>query len=76
MNDKKTHGCLAAIMVLFAVGGIFAISWAVTVGVIWFIVWLLIKGGAQIEFNIWIATATWLILLLLSAFFGKNRDKQ
>lgn len=52
-----------------------ALSWGITVGVLWGIVWLLNMAGVAIEFNIYVVTAIWLIMALLrSVFSSKNGD--
>lgn len=52
-----------------------ALSWGITVGILWGIVWLLNMAGVAIEFNIYVVTAIWLIMALLrSVFSSKNGD--
>lgn len=52
-----------------------ALSWGITVGILWVIVWLLNMAGVAIEFNIYVVTAIWLIMALLrSVFSSKNGD--
>ena len=52
-----------------------ALSWGITVGILWGIVWLLNMVGVAIEFNIYVVTAIWLIMALLrSVFSSKNGD--
>lgn len=52
-----------------------ALSWGITVGILWGIVWLLNMAGVAIEFNIYVVTAIWLVMALLrSVFSSKNRD--
>lgn len=66
---------LAIIVIIasFIIG--LAFSWGITVGILWGIVWLLNMAGVAIEFNIYVATAIWLIIdLLRSGFSSKNGD--
>lgn len=52
-----------------------ALSWGITVGSLWGIVWLLNMAGVAIEFNIYVVTAIWLIMALLRSVFSlKNGD--
>lgn len=52
-----------------------ALSWGITVGILWGIVWLLNMAGVAIEFNIYVVTAIWLVMALLrSVFSSKNGD--
>ena len=66
---------LAIIVIIagFIIG--LALSWGITVGILWSIVWLLNMAGVAIEFNIYVVTAIWLIMALLrSVFSSKNGD--
>ena len=66
---------LAIIVIIadFIIG--LALSWGITVGILWGIVWLLNMAGVAIEFNIYVVTAIWLIMALLrSVFSSKNGD--
>ena len=56
---------LAFILGLIVIALILAVSWAITIGVIW-----LICLCFSWEFNLLIATGVWLILVLLSSVFG------
>lgn len=61
MIDKV--GCAAAIVSVLIVAGI---SWAVTSGIIWLICWLI--GW---NFSIKVATAIWLVMMLIHGIFSK-----
>lgn len=65
---NASDGCA---IVFGLVIGIFFISWLFTVSVLYGLVWLLNLGGIAIQFNIWLATAAWIILTLFAAFLSK-----
>lgn len=66
---------LAIIVIIAGLIIIGALSWGITVGILWGIVWLLNMAGVAIEFNIYVVTAIWLIMALLrSVFSSKNGD--
>lgn len=49
-----------------------AFSWGITVGILWGIVWLLNMAGVAIDFNIYLATAIWLVLAILRNVFSST----
>lgn len=61
MIDKV--GCATAIVIVLIVAGI---SWVVTSGIIWLICWLI--GW---DFSIKVATAIWLVMMLIYGSFSK-----
>ena len=61
MIDKV--GCAAAIVIVLIAAGI---SWVVTSGIIWLICWLI--GW---DFSIKVATAIWLVMMLIYGSFSK-----
>lgn len=54
-----------------------AIDWALTVPTLYLAVLLLNMGGVEITFDIWIATAIWLVFTLIKGLFssGDNRGQ-
>ena len=61
MIDKV--GCATAIVILLIAAGI---SWVVISGIIWLICWLI--GW---NFSIKVATAIWLVMILINEIFSK-----
>lgn len=56
-------GCATAIVILLIAAGI---SWVVISGIIWLICWLI--GW---DFSIKVATAIWLVMILINGIFSK-----
>lgn len=61
MIDKV--GCATAIVIFLIAAGI---TWVVTSGIIWLICWLI--GW---DFSIKVATAIWLVMMLIYGIFSK-----
>lgn len=61
MIDKV--GCATAIVIFLIAAGI---TWVVTSGIIWLICWLI--GW---DFSIKVATAIWLVMMLIDGSFSK-----
>ena len=61
MIDKV--GCATAIVIFLIAAGI---TWVVTSGIIWLICWLI--GW---DFSIKVATAIWMVMILINGIFSK-----
>ncbi len=64
----NTEGCGIALGLLI---GLMFFSWLITIGIIWLIALCLSPFG--IIFDIRLATAVWLILMLIGTFFGGKK---
>lgn len=51
-----------------------AFSWGTSVGILWGIVRLLNMAGVAIEFNIYVATVIWLIMICYVAYFLQRME--
>lgn len=68
MDNDLRDGCAIGCGII--IGAIF-ISWLITIGIIWLICFCL--GAFGVKFDLGLATAAWLILMLVGCFIGGKK---